>query len=38
MKQEITRLRTVMKEHGLDGYLVPTTDFHGSEYVNDYFK
>ncbi len=38
MKQEITRLRAVMKEHGLDGYLVPTTDFHGSEYVNDYFK
>lgn len=38
MKQEITRLRAVMKKHNLDGYLVPTTDFHGSEYVNDYFK
>lgn len=38
MKQEIIRLRAVMKEHELDGYLVPTTDFHGSEYVNDYFK
>lgn len=38
MKQEIIRLRAAMKAHGLDGYLVPTTDFHGSEYVNDYFK
>lgn len=38
MKQEITRLRAAMKSRGLDGYLVPTTDFHGSEYVNDYFK
>lgn len=38
MKQEITRLRAAMKARGLDGYLVPTTDFHGSEYVNDYFK
>lgn len=38
MKQEIIRLRAAMKAHNLDGYLVPTTDFHGSEYVNDYFK
>lgn len=38
MKPEITRLREVMKAHGIDGYIVPTTDFHGSEYVNDYFK
>lgn len=38
MKKEIIRLREVMKDHGIDGYLVPTTDFHGSEYVNDYFK
>ena len=38
VKPEITRLREVMKAHGIDGYIVPTTDFHGSEYVNDYFK
>lgn len=27
-----------MKEKGVDLYIIPTTDFHGSEYVNDYFK
>ena len=27
-----------MKEKGIDLYIIPTTDFHGSEYVNDYFK
>lgn len=38
MKKEITALRSEMKNHGIDVYLVPTTDFHGSEYINDYFK
>ena len=27
-----------MKERGIDACLIPTADFHGSEYVNDYFK
>lgn len=27
-----------MTEKGVDLYIIPTTDFHGSEYVNDYFK
>ena len=27
-----------MKEKKIDAYLVPTDDFHGSEYVGDYFK
>lgn len=27
-----------MKEKKIDVYLVPTDDFHGSEYVGDYFK
>ena len=27
-----------MKEKGVDYYVIPTADFHGSEYVNDYFK
>lgn len=31
-------LRREMEKRGIDAYLVPTTDFHGSEYVNDYFK
>lgn len=38
MKQELVNLRKKMQEHNLDAYLIPTTDFHGSEYVNDYFK
>ncbi|MDO4513411.1 MAG: aminopeptidase P family protein [Lachnospiraceae bacterium] len=31
-------LRTVMQESGIDYYLIPTADFHNSEYVNEYFK
>ncbi len=27
-----------MKESGIDYYMMPTADFHNSEYVNDYFK
>lgn len=38
MRQEIIQLREKMKEQGVDFYLVPTTDFHGSEYVHEYFK
>ncbi len=38
MRQELDRLRELMKNHKLDYYLVPTTDRHGSEYVNDHYK
>ena len=38
IKERLARLRGLMKENGIDYYLVPTDDFHGSEYVNDYFK
>lgn len=31
-------LRALMKERGIDFYMMPTADFHNSEYVNDYFK
>ena len=27
-----------MRETGVDACLIPTSDFHGSEYVGDYFK
>lgn len=27
-----------MKAAGIDYYMIPTSDFHNSEYVNDYFK
>ncbi|MCD8103715.1 MAG: aminopeptidase P family protein [Lachnospiraceae bacterium] len=36
--ERIEALRVRMAEAGVDAYLVPTDDFHGSEYVGDYFK
>lgn len=38
IKQKLNALRILMKEKKIDVYLVPTDDFHGSEYVGDYFK
>ncbi len=38
MRKEIARLREKMKEKEIDACLVPTSDFHGSEYVSDHFK
>ena len=38
IKEKLTALRNIMKEKKIDAYLVPTDDFHGSEYVGDYFK
>lgn len=38
VKERISALRELMKEKKIDAYLVPTDDFHGSEYVGDYFK
>lgn len=38
MRQQLAALRREMKEEGIDAYIIPTTDFHGSEYVNEYFK
>lgn len=31
-------LRKAMEKNGIDVYMIPTADFHGSEYVADYFK
>lgn len=36
--ERLTALRQVMAQQGIDVYYVPTNDFHGSEYVDDYFK
>lgn len=38
MKKEIVELRKLMAEEGIDAYFVPSGDFHGSEYVNEYFR
>lgn len=34
----IARLRALMAEKGIDAYVVPTADFHQSEYVGEHFK
>ena len=36
--EKLTALRRAMARRGLAAYLVPTDDFHASEYVGDYFK
>ena len=36
--ERLARLRREMAQRGMDGYVVVTDDFHGSEYVGDYFK
>ena len=33
----LTKLRERMQAEGIDYYMIPTADFHNSEYVNDYF-
>lgn len=38
IKQRLAALRTAMRAAGTDYYMIPTADFHNSEYVNDYFK
>ena len=34
----LEKLRNLMNKHQIDAYIVPTNDFHGSEYVGEYFK
>lgn len=36
--ERINGMKEILKKAGVDFYLVPTADFHNSEYVNDYFK
>lgn len=37
IQERLQALRELMKERGIDTYLIPTADFHESEYVADYF-
>ena len=37
-KERITALRSLMKENHIDYYFITTSDYHNSEYVDDYFK
>ena len=36
--QRLKKLRNEMKNKNIDYYIIPTSDFHNSEYVGDYFK
>lgn len=38
VKERLTALRAVMEQKKVDALIVPTADFHQSEYVGDYFK
>lgn len=38
MREQLRRLREEMNRFHIQAYLIPTDDFHGSEYVGDYFK
>ena len=38
IKQRLNELRNEMKKRNIDIYVVPTSDFHESEYVGEYFK
>ncbi len=38
IQERLRKLRAAMEEAHIDYYMVPTADFHSSEYVNDYFK
>ena len=38
IKKRLDALRKAMSKQKIDFLLVPTADFHGSEYVSDYFK
>lgn len=38
MKETLIQLRELMTRKNLDVVLIPSSDFHGSEYIGDYFK
>ena len=38
IQERVAALREEMKKAGVDYYMVPTADFHNSEYVDRYFK
>lgn len=38
VEKKLTALRKLMQERNLSAYIIPTEDFHSSEYVGEYFK
>ena len=38
IRERLLRLRKTMESEGIDYYMMPTSDFHNSEYSADFFK
>lgn len=38
IQKRLNALRALMREYGMHAYLVPTSDFHASEYIAEYFQ
>ncbi len=38
IQERIAQLRAEMKKRNISAYVIPTSDFHNSEYVGDHFK
>lgn len=38
INERLKSLRSEMSRYNIDAYIVPTSDFHGSEEIGDYFK
>ena len=38
IKERIQKIRELMKDANIGLYIVPTSDYHGSEYISDFFK
>jgi len=38
VKERLTALRAAMEKHGADACVITSEDFHGSEYVGEYFR
>lgn len=37
IQERLKKLREAMKEAGIDCYIIPTSDYHNSEYVSEFF-
>ena len=38
INDRISKLRNVMKEKNIFAYIIPSADYHQSEYVGEFFK
>ncbi len=38
IQERVKKLQTIMAAEGIDAYIIPTNDYHMSEYVGEYFR